>query len=67
MAVSGDSEKQKIQTDPQEFVYFSLDAVGKQASKVPKMQALYLWELMGDYMDGFISYGVGLLIETFEL
>lgn len=67
MSISLESEKSKIQTDPWEFVSFSLDMIGKQASKVPKMQAIYLWELLGDHMDGFVSYGVNMLIQSFEL
>jgi hypothetical protein len=61
------SELDTMGTQPQEFVNFALDCITKQKSGVPKSEAIGLFEILCDNLDGFSTYSLSILINTFEV
>ena len=49
------SEIEKLETDPQEFVSYTLDLCGTQRSQTPKSEAISLFESIVENVDGGLS------------
>ena len=65
LSTSTKSEINNIEDSPSEFVAFALDCVGKQRSKLPKSEAICLYENLCDNIDGFVSYSINTFFGSF--
>lgn len=64
------SEREKLESDPSEFVSYSLDLVGYQKSEIVKSECLRLYELLVENIDGnmtkFFRILFGVLTESID-
>ena len=56
MLISDESEIEKMENDPEDFVNLSLDTIDKQQSGIVKTAAAGLLEMLSDHIDGCTTF-----------
>ena len=61
-----ENEKDKMESDPAEFVRYGADVCDQQKSETVKTEAAHLIEIMSDHIDGCLTYFTRVALEAID-